>query len=79
MVAFARDHSAKDLRGFLDVLVRNYRPDDHDNDAWGRPRKRHARLSASLDGWWHLTGFLDRPPAPRWPQPWTSTRTKPAR
>ena len=26
MVAFARDHSAKDLRGFLDVLVQNYRP-----------------------------------------------------
>ncbi|MBK9434840.1 MAG: DUF222 domain-containing protein [Micrococcales bacterium] len=59
VVAFARDHSAKDLRGFLDVLVQNYRPDDHDNDAEAARTKRHARLSASLDGWWHLTGFLD--------------------
>ncbi|MEI2622124.1 MAG: DUF222 domain-containing protein, partial [Candidatus Nanopelagicales bacterium] len=59
VVAFARDHSAKDLRGFLDVLVQNYRPDDHDNNAEAARTKRHARLSASLDGWWHLTGFLD--------------------
>ena len=53
MVAFARDHNAKDLRGFLDVLVQNYRPDDHDNNAEAARTKRHARLSASLDGWWH--------------------------
>ena len=59
VVAFARDHSAKDLRGFLDVLIQNYRPDDHDRDAEAARTRRHARLSSSLDGWWHLTGFLD--------------------
>ena len=58
MVAFARDHSAKDLRGFLDVLVRTTAPTTT-TMTLRACANGIARLSASLDGWWHLTGFLD--------------------
>ncbi|MEZ5157204.1 MAG: DUF222 domain-containing protein [Candidatus Nanopelagicales bacterium] len=58
IAGFAREHCVRDLRGFLDLLIQNYTPDpDHDTET-ARQRRR-ANLSTGLDGWWHLTGFLD--------------------
>ena len=51
--------SAKDLRGFIDDIIQQYRPEDFDDDADRRRDKRKFHLSQSLDGWWHASGLLD--------------------
>ena len=59
MVDFAADNSLKNLRGYTDLLINQYRPDDFDTDTEATRNKRKLHLSRSLDGWWHLTGLLD--------------------
>lgn len=59
VVDYATTNTAKNLRGYTDLLINQYRPDDFDDDAETRRDKRKLCLSRSLDGWWHLTGLLD--------------------
>ena len=51
--------SVRDLRGFIDRIIQQYRPEHTDEEATLAKDKRKAFLSQSLDGWWHLTGLLD--------------------
>lgn len=51
--------NAKNLRGFIDAVIQQYRPDDFDDDADRRRDKRKFHLSQSMDGWWHAAGLLD--------------------
>ena len=59
VVDYATTNTVKNLRGYTDLLINQYRPDDFDDDAETRRDKRKLYLSRSLDGWWHLTGLLD--------------------
>ncbi len=59
IAAFARTHCVRDLRGFLDLLIQNYAPDRHDQKLENDRDRRRADLSPGLEGWWHLSGFLD--------------------
>ncbi|MEI2785149.1 MAG: DUF222 domain-containing protein [Candidatus Nanopelagicales bacterium] len=49
----------KDLSGFIDRIIQQYQPDASDAATTTATLKRRLHLSASLDGWWHLTGLLD--------------------
>ncbi len=59
VVDFARSHTAKELRAFLDRVIQQYTPERSEDEAEVKREKRKLFLSQSLDGWWHVNGLLD--------------------
>ncbi len=51
--------TVRELSGHIDLLIQQYRPEESDAEKTAATLKRKLHLSASLDGWWHLTGLLD--------------------
>ncbi len=59
VVDFALTHTVKQLRAYVDLIIQQYQPQDHDDEAEMRRDDRKVFLSQSLDGWWVLDGMLD--------------------
>jgi hypothetical protein len=79
IVDFARRRDVRDLRALLDLMIQNYRKDDHDSDC-EQARRGNAvarNCPTAWTGGGTSTGSSTRPRGRRWPQPWTSTPTRP--
>lgn len=59
VVAVASTATVTQTRAFIDTIIQQYCPDDHDDEATVIRDQRKVHLSRSLDGWWHLSGLLD--------------------
>ena len=59
VVEFAKTHSVKLTRAFIDKIIQQYAPDPSEDTAEARREQRKLFLSQSMDGWWHMTGLLD--------------------
>lgn len=59
VVDFARTHTVKQLRVFVDRVIQQYTPERSEDEAETKRERRKVFLSQSLGGWWHLNGLLD--------------------
>ena len=59
VVDFAREHSVKLTRAFIDRIVQQYAPEPSEDAAQARREKRRLHVSQSMHGWWHVNGLLD--------------------